>query len=179
MAATIHHHNHNHSLSSSSTAIHPHNSNSSTSNSSRHKRIPSDPLNESIYNLALRPGGGLDDRPKLYKSKFANQIRAEHLASKRGITINGMSGINSGLLISSSGGLAGVSLVGVKSSKNKTSKTGSYLIFLNFIFLIKWHKIVDSTSHPNHPRVVQRTSTGLHITAPSNVSKHAKSKSLF
>ncbi|KAJ3307943.1 hypothetical protein HDU76_004234 [Blyttiomyces sp. JEL0837] len=50
----------------------------------RHRRIPSDPLNESIYNLVLRPG--IDDRPPpIYKSKYAGQVRAEHLAARRGV----------------------------------------------------------------------------------------------
>ncbi|KAJ3115529.1 hypothetical protein HDU96_000476 [Phlyctochytrium bullatum] len=48
----------------------------------RHRRLPSDPLNESIYNLVTKPE---DDRPPpLYRSRFAQQVRAEHLANKRG-----------------------------------------------------------------------------------------------
>ncbi|KAJ3257851.1 camp-dependent protein kinase catalytic subunit [Chytriomyces hyalinus] len=55
------------------------------------QRIPSDPLNESIYNMVLRPqqqggnrGISTQDRPSpLYKSKFASHVRAEHLAARR------------------------------------------------------------------------------------------------
>ncbi|KAI9355954.1 hypothetical protein DFJ73DRAFT_916870 [Zopfochytrium polystomum] len=47
-----------------------------------HKRIPSDPLDESIYNLVLRPGE--EDRPPpLYRSKYASQVRAAHVAARR------------------------------------------------------------------------------------------------
>ncbi|KAJ3119728.1 hypothetical protein HK100_000173 [Physocladia obscura] len=38
--------------------------------------IPTDPLDESIYNMVLRPG--VDDRPpQLYKSRFAKSVRSE------------------------------------------------------------------------------------------------------
>ncbi|KAJ3074029.1 hypothetical protein HDU98_012322 [Podochytrium sp. JEL0797] len=49
------------------------------------RRVPSDPFEENIHNMVLRPSvhGGIEDRPApLYKSKFAHHVRTEHLKSR-------------------------------------------------------------------------------------------------
>ncbi|KAI9336178.1 hypothetical protein BDR26DRAFT_865289 [Obelidium mucronatum] len=49
------------------------------------RRIPSDPMDENIYNMVLRPG--IEDRPPpLYKSKFAHHVRSEHLKARRTVS---------------------------------------------------------------------------------------------
>ncbi|ORY30895.1 hypothetical protein BCR33DRAFT_724127 [Rhizoclosmatium globosum] len=50
------------------------------------RRIPSDPLDESIYNMVLRPG--IEDRPPpLFKSKFAQHVRSEHMKARRTVSL--------------------------------------------------------------------------------------------
>ncbi|KAJ3096853.1 hypothetical protein HDU97_005481 [Phlyctochytrium planicorne] len=126
----------------------------------RHRRLPSDPLNESIYNLVTRPE---DDRPPpLFKSRFSQHVRQEHFNSRR--SGKGGNDGNFAPLSSSSwspasvmererpgtdgagGGLAGI---GKAIAKKRDSKIG----------------VPSKQSVLDHPRVVPKTSTGLYVSS--------------
>ncbi|KAI8610399.1 calmodulin-binding-domain-containing protein [Chytriomyces sp. MP71] len=102
-----------------------------TPSSRGRRRIPSDPLDESIYNMVLRPG--IEDRPPpLYKSKFASHVRAEHLAARRTMSNPGMgvaggrSATVAGLVRASGVKKGGVSVgMGVKSESARVASGSS------------------------------------------------------
>ncbi|KAJ3019536.1 UNVERIFIED_CONTAM: camp-dependent protein kinase catalytic subunit [Siphonaria sp. JEL0065] len=88
------------------------------SSRSRRSRIPSDPLEENIYNLVLRPG--IEDLPPpLYKSKFAHAVRSKHLKARR--TMSNPASVSDTLHIAKSAiPVAGVNRKESKAVKERT-----------------------------------------------------------
>ncbi|KAJ3173399.1 putative choline transporter, neither null mutation nor overexpression affects choline transport [Irineochytrium annulatum] len=133
----------------------------------RHRRIPSDPLNESIYNLVIRPG---DDRPPpLFKSKYATQVRAEHMASRR-IT-NSQLAKSLGLVPDGGGGGGGG---GGMAGSGEKFMSGGFLNGKGMTLASSKEKAV--VKEPVHPRMVPKTSTGLHMTIKSGKGPDAAKK---
>jgi hypothetical protein len=178
----------------------------STLYNSRHNRIPSDPLEESIYNLVLRPG--IDDKPPaLYKSKFAKIVRAEQADRRNAPGSSSSSPLSKSISVITSkrgnAGLVGIvapaegfikNLNGVKeavkikakfpkdivSAKAAAAKAAALMVKEGVLRgPRKDHDDGDvEGKEANHPSVVPRTTMGLHVTTPGSKTASSRRSSI-